>query len=263
MSDNNRPTPRIITLEPDHLNRFWYRHQKRRGWSITRTLIAANVILFLWMVLRGLIAGRGLTTAMGPDLDLLVYAGAQNWGRVFAHGEWWRCISYAYTHGGLLHLAFNMVALYQVGMLLEKEAGRAALLSVYTFSAGTATLAGYLWHPEAYAAWASGALFGLIGFAVVFYRRLGDPHSLAKSKFMLQWALFAFLFGLAINADNAGHFGGAVGGALAAVALPPRFLVQPATPLFLRRLAWLAGFLNVAGLLMLIRFWVVLELGLS
>ncbi len=155
-----------------------------------------------------------------------------------------------------------MVALYQVGMLLEKEAGHAALLTVYIFSALTATLAGYLWHPEAYVVGASGALFGLIGFAVVFYRRLGDPHSLAKSKFMLQWALFAFLFGLAVQADNAGHFGGAVGGALAALIFSPRLLLRPDPPGAVRLLAWCCGIVNIAALLMLVRFWIVLETGL-
>ena len=262
MNNAENRIPTTITLETDNRNRFWYRHAQRRGWSITKLLIGANLIFFVWMILRGLIAGRGLSTVMSPDLDLLVYVGAQNWGRVFAHGEWWRIISYSYTHGGLLHLAFNMVALYQVGLLLEKEAGHAALLVVYVFSTLTATLAGYLWHPEAYVVGASGALFGLIGFAVLFYRRQGDPHSMAKSKFMLQWALFAFLFGLAVQADNAGHFGGAVGGALAALVLSPRLLFRPDTHPALKCLAWACALFSGAALLMLVKFWIVLEKGL-
>jgi len=254
--------PTTITLEPDHRNRFWYRHNRRGGWSTSKILIGLNLVLFVWMVVRGLIAGRGLSTIMNPDLDLLVYVGAQNWARVLEHGEWWRCLSYAFTHGGLLHLAFNMVALYQVGMLLEKEAGHAALLCIYVFSAITATVAGYLWHPEAYVVGASGSLFGLIGFAVVFYRRLSDPQSLAKSKFMLQWAMFAFLFGFAVQADNAGHLGGAIGGALIGLALPPRLLLGPHTPRFLNALAWFCAALIAVALLKLVWFWIQLETGL-
>ena len=254
--------PTTITLESDHRNRFWYRHPRQGGWSTTKTIIAINLVLFAWMILRGLMAGRGLTTVMSPDLELLVYMGAQNWIRVIELGEWWRCIRYACTHGGLLHLAFNMVALYQVGLLLEKEAGHVALILVYVFSALTATFAGYLWHPETYVVGASGALFGLIGFAVVFYRRLNDPHSRAKSKFMLQWAMFAFLFGFAVHADNAGHFGGAVGGALAGLILPPRILLGGETPLVMKWLAIGAILLTSLGLLKLVRFWIMLETGM-
>ena len=253
--------PTTIVLEPDHRKRFWYRYSRRSGWSTSKILIALNLILFAWMVIRGLIAGRGLGIILSPDIDLLLYVGAQNWARVLEYGEWWRCLSYAFTHGGLLHLAFNMVALYQVGMLLEKEAGHATLLCIYVCSAVTATLAGYIWHPEAYVVGASGSLFGLIGFAVVFYRRLADPHSLAKSKFMLQWAMFAFLFGFAVQADNAGHLGGAIGGALLGVALPPRLLLRSPSPLALRAAAWLCAIVTAAALGMLVWFWIKLETG--
>jgi len=254
--------PTTIVLEPDHQSRFWYRHARQGGASATKTLIAVNLVLFAWMVLRGVIAGRGLGTLINPDLDLLLYAGAQQWPRVFAYGEWWRCLSYAFTHGGLLHLAFNMVALYQVGLLLEREAGQATLLVVYVFSALTATLAGYLWHPEVVVVGASGALFGLIGFAVVFYRRLADPASQYKSRFMLQWAIFAFLFGLAVHADNAGHLGGALGGALVALLIPPAWMFRPRPPALLRGVACLGVAAVAASLLRLLIFWVQLETGM-
>jgi len=251
-----------ITLEPDHQRRFWYRHPRRSGGSATKTIIALNLLLFVWMVVRGLLAGRGLKALVNPDLDLLIYAGAQNWGLVLDYGQWWRCLSYAFTHGGMLHLAFNMVALYQVGLLLERETGRTPLLVVYVTSALSATLAGYLWHPEVSVVGASGALFGLIGFAVVFYRRLGDPESQYKSRFMLQWAIFAFLFGFAVHADNAGHLGGALGGAAVALLLHPALLVRQPPPRFLQGLAALLTLVTLMSLMMLVIFWVRLETGL-
>jgi len=253
--------PTTITLEPDRHSRFWYRYSRRNGMSATKVIIVVNGVLFAWMVLRGLMAGRGLTALVNPDLDLLIYAGAQNWSLVLGYGQWWRCLSYAFTHGGMLHLAFNMVALYQVGLLLERETGRAPLIVVYVFSALTATLAGYLWHPEVSVVGASGALFGLIGFAIVFYRRLGDPASQFKSRFMLQWAIFAFLFGLAVHADNAGHLGGALGGATVALLIPPTLLKRPQTSRLLQGAAALCTLATVASLLMLLIFWIRLETG--
>ncbi|MCW8858625.1 MAG: rhomboid family intramembrane serine protease, partial [Deltaproteobacteria bacterium] len=146
--------------------------------------------------------------------DLMVHWGAQYWPWVLNNGEWWRCITYAFTHGGLIHLGFNMVVLYQVGPLLETELGWPRLLTVYLFSTIIATLAGLMWHPVSVVVGASGAIFGLIGFSISFYHRVGGGIGLQRRNFMLQWALMAFVFGFIVGADNAAHLGGAVAGAL-------------------------------------------------
>lgn len=190
--------------------------------SVTRILIYANFVLFSLMVLQGAAAGRGIRPLLNPDTPLLIHVGAQYWPYVLGYGQWWRCLTYAFTHGGIIHIGFNMVVLYQVGPLVEAEIGKARFIFLYTFTALTATFAGYLWHPLTPVVGASGSLFGLIGFAVAYYHRMGDSIAIERRNFMFQWAVFAFIFGLLVGADNAGHLGGAVGGIVFGLLLPTK-----------------------------------------
>lgn len=191
-----------------------------RGSSLIQILIYANLILFSLMVLHGTVLGLGMRAIMNPPADLMVRWGGQYWPWVLQNGEWWRCITYAFTHGGLIHLGFNMVVLYQVGPLLEAEIGWSRLFSVYTLTALVATLAGLFWHPMTVVVGASGAIFGLIGFSISYYHRVGGALGLQRRNFMLQWALLALVFGFVVGADNAAHLGGAISGAVCGWLLP-------------------------------------------
>ncbi len=248
---------RMMRLERN-LTNLWHgrREYGDPGFSLPRLLIVVNVILFAWMVLRGMGAGMGLSPLFNPDFYLMIYAGAQYWPLVLAEGEWWRCLTYAFTHGGLIHLGFNMMVLYQVGPLLEHEIGRAPFLILYTLTALTATLAGYLWHPMVTVVGASGSLFGLIGFSVAYFHRLGDPLSIQRRDFMFKWAIFAFVFGLIVGADNAGHLGGAVGGALLGLLTPLTLSARRRAGPLVTLLAGLCAAALVGSLGILLFTWV-------
>lgn len=194
--------------------------------NLSRIILYLNLILFSLMVVHGALVGLGFSSLFSPPTQLLLTWGGQFWPAVLEHGQWWRCLTYAYTHGGLIHLAFNMLVLFQVGPLVERELGPGRFIVLYTATALTATIAGLLWYANAPVVGASGALFGMIGFSIVYFHRVGPPAYQLRN-FMLQWALFAFIFGLLVGADNAGHFGGAVGGALFGLLLPPRGLFRP------------------------------------
>ncbi len=190
------------------------------GWSLTKIILILNLLMFSLMIFHGLRYGLGLQAVLHPRGDLLVYSGGQYWPLVMDSGEWWRCITYAYTHGGLIHLGFNMMVLYQVGPMIEQEIGPVRFMVLYTVTALTATAAGLLWHPLVPVVGASGSLFGLIGFAITYYHRIGGSAAHNYRNFMVKWAAIAFIFGLLVGADNAGHLGGAVGGALIGWVLP-------------------------------------------
>jgi len=204
---------------------------RQAGVSVTGVIIFVNLLLFTLMIGKGMMAGLGPGTLLNPDTYLLIHMGAQYWPIVLMEGEWWRCLTYAFTHGGLIHLGFNMVVLYQVGPLIESEIGKARFIVLYIVTALTATGAGLAWQLFAWKSFApvvgaSGSLFGLIGFAVVHYHRLG-PAGTQIRNFMFQWALFAFVFGLLVGADNAGHLGGALGGALLGLLIPVGWRRRP------------------------------------
>jgi rhomboid protease GluP len=227
---------------------------QQAGISVTGILIFTNLVLFTLMIAQGTLAGQGPSIILRPDTYLLLHAGAQYWPLVLIEGEWWRCLTYAFAHGGLIHLGFNMVVLYQVGPLLETQIGKARFIFLYTFTALTATALGYFWHPMAPVVGASGSLFGLIGFSVVHYHRLGPP-GLQVRNFMFQWAIFAFVFGLLVGADNAGHLGGALGGALLGLLIPVSWRRRPWLDQVFTVLAVLSTAAILYSLAMLVLSW--------
>jgi len=214
--------PRSFAPNREVEPRSW-RHPgtNRMRFTVTNILIGVNLVLFLLMVVHGTLAGVGLRDSLiSPPTPLLLTWGGQFWPAVLEHGQWWRCLTYAFAHVGIIHLGFNMVVLFQIGPLVESAVGRSRFIILYTATILTSTLLGYAWHPMAPVAGASGALFGLIGYSAVFFHRLG-PSGHPVRNVMLQWALFAFLFGFMVHADNAGHLGGALGGFALAWAMSP------------------------------------------
>jgi rhomboid protease GluP len=227
---------------------------QQAGISVTGTLIFANLVLFTLMIAQGILAGQKPAIIMNPDTYLLLHAWSQYWPLVLIEGQWWRCLTYAFAHGGIIHLGFNMVVLYQVGPLLENQIGKARFIFLYTFTALTATALGYFWHPMAPVVGASGSLFGLIGFSVVHYHRLG-PQGVQIRNFMLQWAIFAFVFGLLVGADNAGHLGGAIGGAVLGSLIPVSWRRRPLLDKAFNVFAMLSTAAIVCSLAMMILSW--------
>ena len=223
--------------------------------SISKLLLIINLILFSVMVIRGATAGLGMSTLLRPNIELLVGSGGQWWPLVVQNGEWWRCISYAFTHGGIIHLGFNMMVLYQVGPQLEQEIGPSGFISLYVITALAATGLGYIWHPMIVVVGASGALFGMIGFSISYFHRIGGHHALAQRDYMLRWAFFAFIFGFFVGADNAAHLGGAVSGALFGLVFPISLRSRRTLAPITNTLAGVSSLTIIASLALLILSW--------
>lgn len=139
--------------------------------------------------------------------------------------EPWRLVTYVFLHGGLMHLIFNVVALLQIGGLIERTFGGARLFVVWCVT-GAAAIA----LPDAVRGYsdttvgASGAIFGLIGLAMVYGHRVGTAQGRVVRNQMIEWTVVCTLFGLGMgNVAHAAHFGGLAAGALFGVFLgPPR-----------------------------------------
>jgi rhomboid protease GluP len=225
------------------------------GLSPARLILIVNLIWFSLMVVKGVTAGLGLQPLMSPPLGLLHYFGAQRWiPEVLHYGQWWRCLTYAYTHGGLMHIGFNMFVLYQVGPMIEREIGARRFIVLYTLTALTATLLGLLWHPYTPVVGASGSIFGLIGFAVAYFHRMGQA-GVGMRNFMFRWAAFSFVFGLLVGADNAGHLGGALGGAVFGMILPIGIRGRKASSSFFSVAALLCVIATIGCLAMQVLTW--------
>lgn len=129
-------------------------------------------------------------------------------------GQWWRLITPVLLHAGLLHIAFNMYALYALGPELERMFGHFSFLSLYLVSGFAGGVISFLMS-AAPSLGASTAVFGLLGAHAVFaYRnqRVFGRRAQAVMRSILQIAAINFLIGLSPGIDNWGHFGGLLGG---------------------------------------------------
>jgi rhomboid protease GluP len=175
---------------------------------VTAVLTALIGISFIIQVMSS-----GGTALLAPTRESLLQAGALETQRV-AGGEWWRLLTCVFVHIGLIHILFNLYALLSVSSFLETDLGSARYFSLFLLAGLGGSAASYLFHPSVVSAGASGAIFGLIGFAIAYYRREGSARGRDIRAFMMRWALYAFIFGLFVRADNFAHAGGFAAGFL-------------------------------------------------
>jgi rhomboid protease GluP len=181
---------------------------------VTGYLIGICVLFFIleMVAMLGAEGARGIWTALlSVDPRILVQMGAR-FGPLVQAGEWWRLVVPVFLHGGVLHILFNGMALVQVGPLAERAYGRARFLLIFIVAGVAGNLLGLRFYGGGVGIGASGALFGLIGAAGVYGHRRGDAFGRMIRRVMLQWGLYALVFGLLIHADNAAHIGGLAAG---------------------------------------------------
>ena len=172
---------------------------------VTYLLIALNVILYVVPVLT-----NSYDTIIN---NFCVY------GPLIKAGQYYRIITGAFLHGGILHLAFNCYALYVIGSQLESYLGKVRYLIVYLFSAVTASLFSMIFSSNP-SIGASGTIFGLMVALVYFgYHYRVYLGNVLKSQ-IIPLILFNLLIGaLSTGIDNFAHIGGLIGGLLITSAL--------------------------------------------
>lgn len=198
------------------------------------------------------IAGMSLTQ---PRADDLYRWGANSASGVQA-GQVWRLLTAMFLHGGALHLAFNMYALLQAGLLVTQLFGNLGFLIIYLGAglAGNALSLHYAGQAGV-SVGASGAVFGVAGallVAVLQHRGrfpIGRPRQLLVS--MGVFIVFSLLYGLKDGIDNAAHVGGLLAGALAGWLLVEKIDDAPAGRRAIMALATLAVCLGATAALVM------------
>jgi membrane associated rhomboid family serine protease len=158
-----------------------------------------------------------------------------------AAGDWWQPLTSMFTHVEVLHIGFNMLALWILGPQLELVLGRLRFLALYLLSGLVGSAAVYWLSDQATPTLgASGAIFGLMAALLVVARKARAD----VSQLMIWIGINAALTFFASGISWQGHVGGFVGGLVLAgilVYAPRR-----------SRAAWqLAGFAGVAILVAL------------
>lgn len=135
----------------------------------------------------------------------------------------WRLVTPIFVHIGFQHFLFNMLTLYFLGRIAERIFGTLRFFSLYLLAGLMGNAFTLLFTPEVVAAGASTSIFGLFAAVVIlgYYSRSPYLNQLGRSYMAL--IAFNLLFNLFTpNVGIAGHIGGLVGGALAAIFLANR-----------------------------------------
>jgi len=85
--------------------------------KVTSALITLNLIGYLWEIIVG---GPGmLSPTGGGNIDRVMQEGSLYPAAVLQNGEWWRIFTGAFLHGGLIHIAVNMISLWSLASTLK------------------------------------------------------------------------------------------------------------------------------------------------
>lgn len=185
---------------------------------LTWWLLGVNVVFWIAAKFHGMWLGdQGLAGGYLGAEQLTFFTGMKH-NEAISGGAWWRLISSQFVHLDILHLVFNGYGIYVLGRFLERCYGMRRMLVLYLTSGTVGAFASFLINP-APAGGASGAVYGLVGAAVVFgvkYREyLPSELSTALTVGLLPWIILSLGIGFleTIPMDNAAHIGGLLTGA--------------------------------------------------
>ncbi|MBF0257276.1 MAG: rhomboid family intramembrane serine protease [Desulfamplus sp.] len=147
-------------------------------------------------------------TALSPSTNVLIYLGASGTIPIEQYHQWWSLITANWLHGSLLHIIFNMIALWHIGHIISALYGMHRMFIIYTLSG----MAGF------YLSWlagisvtigASASICGLLGASFYFGKSQGGVAGSVVSKMTSGWIFSLVIFGIAVpNINNWGHGGG-------------------------------------------------------
>jgi membrane associated rhomboid family serine protease len=167
--------------------------------TVTRWILISCVSIFMLSLLLGGTRSFAISFGMIPS--------------AIAQGEWWRLITSTLLHGSILHLLFNMYALYWLGPQLERALGHSRFAALYVLSALGGSVASY-WFSDllTVSVGASGAIFGLITATIVIGREMRTD----VSQLIVLLGINVIIGFAQPGIDWRAHFGGAVTGAAVA-----------------------------------------------
>ena len=150
-------------------------------------------------------------------------------------GELWRLFTLMFLHGNVAHIMFNALALYSLGMDMERIYGRYRFLFIYIFGGLIGSLLSFLVRgPSEFSVGASGAIFAVAGmnlsFFYIYRNKLGE---LGQDRFrsMLRVVGINLVIGfLLIRVNNLAHIGGLIGGAALGYIFLPWYTVTETIP---------------------------------
>lgn len=173
---------------------------------LTYSLIAINVAVFL---LTAVLSGNFINS----DINVLVFLGAKVNSLILA-GEYYRLITSMFLHGGIVHLGFNMYALYVLGPMIEQIYGKVRFVIIYFIAGIIASYFSFIFS-SAISIGASGAIFGLLGASLIFALKMKERIGKGFMINIVTVIIINLVIGFSMaNVDNFAHLGGLTGGTI-------------------------------------------------
>jgi rhomboid protease GluP len=172
---------------------------------VTYSILGVTVAFYLLQVVSQYVFG----------VDYLAFWGAKV-NQLILEGQIWRFITPVLLHGSILHLGFNMYALFVIGRPLEIYYGHGRYLALYLISGFAGNVFSFIFSPNP-SLGASTAIFGLLAAEGVFLyqnRELFGQYANRALTQVVTIAVINLVIGLSPGIDNFGHIGGLIGGAL-------------------------------------------------
>ncbi len=170
---------------------------------VTYALLGVTIFVYILQVAGNALLGYDVVALLGEKVNSLIL-----------QGQYWRLFTPMFLHGSILHIGFNMYALYIFGPGLERYYGRARFLILYLLSGFTGNVVSFIFSPYA-SLGASTAIFGLISAEAIFiYRNQKFFAGQARAALVQIIAIAAInlVIGMSPGIDNWGHVGGLLGG---------------------------------------------------
>jgi membrane associated rhomboid family serine protease len=176
---------------------------------VTYTLIALNVVIYL----VGASQGGGLSDP-GQSINQpgSLYRHMVLFGPFVPHdGGWYRLVTAMFLHENLLHIGFNMYALFAIGRIVEQYLGTTRYLGLYLVSGLAGSAGALLQSPTTPVLGASGAIFGILGAMLVLeWQVTGSLAGQAMALIVINLVISFLVPGISWG----GHVGGLIGGIL-------------------------------------------------
>ncbi len=241
-------------LPPDGRQFFRVGLPQRRPY-VTYTILGLTVLVFILQQVSGALLGGDYPAALGAKINQYI----QN------NGEYWRFFTPMLLHANILHIGFNMYALYIFGPNLERFYGHYRFLGLYVLAGFAGNVLSFMFSPSA-SLGASTAIFGLIAAEGIFIYRNRFLHGENVRSMLMNIGIlvvFNLALGLSPGIDNWGHLGGLLGGAAFAwfagplfklTGMPPSLSLTDNRPTWVQWLALAAVFAFFAA----VAAWVII-----
>jgi rhomboid protease GluP len=196
-----------------------YNPMKQSVW--TKYFAKCNTFLVLINVLVFFVIERNITSVR---TNAIIDAGALYWPAIKYSNEYYRLFTYMFLHGGIEHLANNMIVLLIIGDNMERAAGKWRYMIIYFGSGVIAGIASMSYNMvnnmNTVSIGASGAIFGVVGaMAYIVAVNKGRLEDISTRQIIL-FVVFSLYGGMTSQGvDNAAHIGGLLAGIVLAAIL--------------------------------------------